>query len=276
MKSDCHMHTNFSSDAPKSSTPEVMIQKALEKGLERICFTDHYDKDYPFESTNGVLDESAFIFDPEQYFKILCPLKEKYEGRIEVRIGIELGLQTHLGEFYRRLTELYPFDFVIGSAHVFAGKDPYYNCHVQDADDEQEYRNAFVEMLEYVKAVDAFDSLGHLDYVVRYGKEKALHYSYRAFADEIDEILKCIIAKGKALEFNTAGLKYGLGFAHPHPDVLKRYRELGGELLTVGADGHKPEHIGYAYDQADGILKACGFRYYTEFKERKPQFIKIL
>lgn len=276
MKSDCHMHTSFSPDAPDSSTPEAMIQGALQKGLERICFTDHYDKDYPFECSRGELDDSSFIFDIDKYFETLLPLQEKYKDRIEVRIGIELGLQTHLGQYYQTLTKKYPFDFVIGSAHVFGGKDPYYNCHTEKADDVQEYRNAFVEMLDYIKAVDSFDSLGHLDYVVRYGKEKEFHYSYHAFADEIDEILKYIVAKGKALEFNTAGLKYGLGFAHPHPDILKRYRELGGELLTVGADGHKPEHIGYAYDRGDEILKSCGFRYYTEFKERKPQFIKIL
>ena len=42
------------------------------------------------------------------------------------------------------------------------------------------------------------------------------------FADEIDAILKKLIDMGKALEMNTAGLKYGLGFPNPHPDVLKR------------------------------------------------------
>ena len=69
-----------------------------------------------------------------------------------------------------------------------------------------------------------------------------------------------------------AGLKYGLPFAHPHPDILRRYRELGGEIITVGADGHRPEHIAYDFEKADSILKSCGFRYYTEFKERKPVF----
>lgn len=64
---------------------------------------------------------------------------------------------------------------------------------------------------------------------------------------------------------NSAGLKYGLPFAHPHPDVLKRYRELGGEIITIGADAHKPEHIAYDFAKAEEILKSCGFKYYTEF-----------
>lgn len=72
-----------------------------------------------------------------------------------------------------------------------------------------------------------------------------------------------------------SGIKYGLPFAHPHTDVLKRYRELGGELITVGADGHRPEHIAYDFHKVKDILEGCGFTYYAEFEERKPHFYKI-
>ena len=106
-------------------------------------------------------------------------------------------------------------------------------------------------------------------------KDKEQAYSYLKYAELIDEILKNIIAKGKGLELNMAGLKYGLPYAHPHPDVLKRYRELGGEIITVGADGHCPEHIAWDFDKANGILRACGFTYYTEFKQRKPVFKQL-
>ena len=107
------------------------------------------------------------------------------------------------------------------------------------------------EMLEDVRIYEDYDVLGHLDYVVRYGKDKEQAYSYQKYAELIDEILKNIIAKGKGLELNMAGLKYGLPFAHPHPDILKRYRELGGEIITVGADGHCPEHIAWDFDKAE-------------------------
>ena len=90
-----------------------------------------------------------------------------------------------------------------------------------------------------------------------------------------DAVLKRLISMGKGLEVNTGGLKYGLGFTNPHSDVIKRYRELGGEIVTVGADAHRPEHVGYEFEKAAGILKDCGFQYYTEFKERKPVFKKL-
>ena len=80
----------------------------------------------------------------------------------------------------------------------------------------------------------------HLDYIVRYGRSIE-SYSYSTFSDLIDEILRELIDRGKGLELNMAGYKYGLGFGHPHPDILKRYRELGGEIVTVGSDGHRPE-----------------------------------
>ena len=90
-----------------------------------------------------------------------------------------------------------------------------------------------------------------------------------------DEIMRSLIAQGKGIELNTAGFKYGLPFAHPHPEILKRYKELGGEIITIGSDAHKPEHIAYDFDRAKEVLEECGFKYYTEFKERKTIFIQV-
>ena len=84
-----------------------------------------------------------------------------------------------------------------------------------------------------------------------------------------------LISKGKALECNTAGFKYGLGHLHPYEEILKRYRELGGELLTVGSDGHRPNEVGGYFEQAAEILKSCGFRYYTVYRERNPVFLEL-
>lgn len=271
MRADVHMHTNFSHDS--QATPEEMIRGAISKGLEMICFTDHYDKD---NLSWGPED----IFEPEAYFAGLRPLQEKYRDRIDVRIGVELGLQPHLGDFYHEFVAEYPFDFVIGSLHSIRREDIVYgmehNPEFRQMTDREFYRITLEEMLEDVKVSRDFDVLGHMDYMVRYGKEREKEYSYARYADLIDEILRTVIEKGKGIEVNMAGFKYGLPFAHPHPDVLRRYRELGGEILTVGADGHRPEHIAYDYGKVSEILKSCGFRYYTEFAGRKPVFRQIL
>lgn len=271
---DSHMHTEFStdSDAPVRS----MLDAAVGQGLKAVCITDHMDLDFPPQEGMEISGENPpFSFDVDEYFKTLAPFRETYRDRLDVRIGIEIGMQPHLGERYRKMVQAYPFDYVIGSVHLIRGLDPYYGKLFEGRPDEEAYREAFVETLHCLEGVSDFDSLGHLDYVVRYGKHKAEEYSYRKFADEIDEVLRKLISLGKGLEMNTGGLKYGLGFCNPHPDVMKRYRELGGEIVTIGADAHRPEHVAYDFKQAAEILKACGFRYYAEYKDRTPEFRNI-
>ena len=277
IQADMHMHTWFSTDS--KACPCDMADEAVRKGLKTICFTDHFDKDDLEWGEEG-------IFDVDAYFVEMQKLQEEYAGKLNIRIGIELGLRTYLKDYYEELTKKYPFDFVIGSVHNVPYKkdaegnilytDPAAEKLFTDRTDKEAYRLMMETTLENVRTLDCFQTLGHLDYVVRYGKSREKEYSYTDYADIIDEILKLLIEKEKGLEVNSAGLKYGLPFAHPHPDVLKRYRELGGEIITIGADAHKPEHIAYDFAKAEEILKSCGFKYYTEFFEQKPVFKQLI
>ena len=277
IQADMHMHTWFSTDS--EACPCDMADEAVRKGLKTICFTDHFDKDDLEWGEEG-------IFDVDAYFVEMQKLQEEYAGKLNIRIGIELGLRTYLKDYYEELTKKYPFDFVIGSVHNVPYKkdaegnilytDPAAEKLFTDRTDKEAYRLMMETTLENVRTSDCFQTLGHLDYVVRYGKSREKEYSYTDYADIIDEILKLLIEKEKGLEVNSAGLKYGLPFAHPHPDVLKRYRGLGGEIITIGADAHKPEHIAYDFAKAEEILKSCGFKYYTEFFEQKPVFKQLI
>lgn len=277
IQADMHMHTWFSTDS--EACPRDMADEAVRKGLKTICFTDHFDKDDLEWGEEG-------IFNVDAYFVEMQKLQEEYAGKLNIRIGIELGLRTYLKDYYEELTKKYPFDFVIGSVHNVPYKkdaegnilytDPAAEKLFTDRTDKEAYRLMMETTLENVRTSDCFQTLGHLDYVVRYGKSREKEYSYTDYADIIDEILKLLIEKEKGLEVNSAGLKYGLPFAHPHPDVLKRYRELGGEIITIGADAHKPEHIAYDFAKAEEILKSCGFKYYTEFFEQKPVFKQLI
>ena len=277
IQADMHMHTWFSTDS--EACPRDMADEAVRKGLKTICFTDHFDKDDLEWGEEG-------IFDVDAYFVEMQKLQEEYAGKLNIRIGIELGLRTYLKDYYEELTKKYPFDFVIGSVHNVPYKkdaegnilytDPAAEKLFTDRTDKEAYRLMMETTLENVRTSDCFQTLGHMDNVVRYGKSREKEYSYTDYADIIDEILKLLIEKEKGLEVNSAGLKYGLPFAHPHPDVLKRYRELGGEIITIGADAHKPEHIAYDFAKAEEILKSCGFKYYTEFFEQKPVFKQLI
>ena len=265
MRADVHMHCGFSNDS--ESRPEDMVESAIAKGLSVICFTDHYDKD------NLDWGDEA-IFDVESYFQKMIELQEEYRDQIDIRIGAEIGMQPYLAEYYQNFMAQHPFDFVIGSVHSVLEHDVALDFFQKHSDPEG-YKIYFEEMLQDVQKIKSYDVLGHLDYIVRYSNQGRKGFDLNDYMDIIEEILKQVIAHGKGIEMNMSGLKYGLGAPHPQPEIIKRYRELGGEIITVGADGHIPEHIAYDYHLADDILKSCGFKYYTEFKGRKPLFVKI-
>lgn len=258
----------FSAD---SDTPmEVMIHRAVETGLQGITFTEHLDPDYPVTPDN--LDFSLNI---PAYKEKLAELSDMYKDKIQVRFGIELGLQMHLGEYFDSLLSQTPFDFVIGSSHLVHGYDPYYPEFFEERKEFLCYMEYFESILENISAYDGFDVYGHIDYVVRYGPNRNREYSYGRYKDILDEILKKLISMGKGIELNTGGYHYGLGEPNPCTAVIRRYRELGGEIITIGADAHTPDKIACAFDKAASVLEACGFRYYTIFKDRKPEFISL-
>ena len=266
MRTDLHMHCYYSADS--DAHPNNMIKSAISKGLKYICFTDHQDWDFPY-------DDIKFEFDTEQYFEELNSYKELYSGRITILIGVELGLQPHLSEKYNLYLQKYPFDFCIGSSHVVNGMDPYYPEFFEGREEKDGYLEYYQSILDNLNSNTLIDVYGHIDYILRYGPSKNSKYGYCEFSDIIDEILKKIIESGKGIEINTAGFRYKLGHPNPEEAIIKRYKELGGEIVTVGSDAHKPLDIAFSYDKVPDILKNCGFDYYTVFSKRKPQFIKL-
>ncbi len=259
---DFHVHSSFSSDSEESTENQVLA--AMRAGLKTLCITEHMDMDYP---------TGEFLLDTEAYKSELLRLKDKYKDKVELLFGVELGLMDYLAPRLYEYSESECFDFIIGSSHLVGGVDPYYPEYFGTHGDNEGIRLYFQSILDNIRAFDNFDVYGHIDYVVRYSKGKK--YSPEDYRDMLDEILKTLISKGKGIELNTAGLKYGLGFAHPHIEVLRRYREYGGEIITVGSDSHKAEHIAYDFGAAAEILTGAGFDYYTVFRNRKPDFVKI-
>ena len=263
---DTHMHTHFSGDS--NADPAAMARSAIEKNLAGICITDHLDYDYPDKP-------DLFTIDFPQYEKGIRQLQADFSDSLNINFGIELGLQPHLAKKHHEILQEMDFDFVIGSSHVVHGLDPYYPAYWENHSEEEGYREYFESILENIAAFDGFDVYGHIDYVVRYGPNKNASYSYQKYADIIDEILKALIIKGKGIEINTGGFKYGLGHPNPAEDIIKRYHELGGEIITIGADAHQPEHVAFDFEKVPSILKEAGFTHYTVFKNRKPEFIPI-
>lgn len=268
--SDCHLHSSHSGDSDVSM--EEMILRGIAQGLTTMCFTEHNDFGYP-DSPDG--PGSIFLLNTDSYLYDLAQLKEKYAAKIRLLFGVELGLQPEVLRENAVYAKSYEFDFIIGSSHVCHRRDPYYPDFYEGRPEEEAYREYFESILENIRKFPNFDVYGHLDYIVRYGPDKDKNYSYEKYKDVLDEILKLLLDRGKGIELNTGGIKSGMKDFHPCMGLLKRYRELGGEIITIGSDSHDAWHIGDSFDRAADVLKECGFEYYTIFEKRSPEFKRI-
>ncbi len=266
---DYHVHTLFSGDCRASV--ESVTEAAKNRGLSGICFTDHMDLDFP--------GEEDFVLDIPRYLSKTGAIKEAYkhgEDDFLVCAGIELGLQTHLADKNSSIIRENDFDFVIASSHLIDGIDPYDGgAYFEGRSEEEAYRRYFESILENISVFDDFDVYGHLDYIVRYGPNKDKFYSYDRYADVIDPVLIKLISMGKGIELNMGGLKRGMRFPNPCPEIIRRYKSLGGETLTLGSDAHESRDVGCFFDAGVDILRVCGFDRYCIFRNRERFFIDL-
>lgn len=269
IRADYHLHSSFSGDCDVPM--ETMILAGIERGLSQMCFTEHYDIDFPY----GEHPTHIFDLNTDSYLYDLIRLRSKYADSIEILFGVELGLQTHITRQLAQYVKSFDFDFIIASSHVCNQCDPYYPAFFEGRSEEEAYREYFLSIYENIRKFENFDVYGHLDYVVRYGPNKDRDYTYDKYKDIFDRILTLLLEKEKGIELNTGGLQSGLSEPNPCMALLKRYRELGGEIITIGSDAHQSTDIGFAFEKAADILAACGFRYYTVFRGRMPEYKKL-
>lgn len=261
---DCHVHTNISHDG--ISTYEDYINIGKQKGVDEITFTEHWDDYTGLKTKLQTLDVSKYR---EAY------LKYKNDSLLKTNFGIEIGLQPDIVEKVRTIVNEYPFDFIIGSSHITCKKDMAMDKSFFDGLSRREaYLKYFKEVLENIKSYNDFDVYGHIDYVVRYGGYAENKIDYMEFKEILDEILLSLIKKDKGIEINTSGIRYGLGNTHPNVDIIRRYRQLGGKIITMGSDAHKVDDLAKDFDLAFEILENVGFKEVAIYHNRIPDFVK--
>lgn len=259
---DYHMHTRVSFDG--HDTGLQMALAAKERGLREICFTDHLDYD-PL----GLMQNLAFDTDVynAEYDALAVP-------GLKIRRGMEFGLTRDNREQFTKDLQRREFDFVLGSIHFVDDLDVYFQEFWAGKTVHQAERRCLEETLACVQIHDDFDVLAHLTYI---GKTHA-HPSprpvpFEAHRELIDEILRTLVQKGKGLELNTSGMDRCGGFL-PTADYFRRFRELGGEIVTVGSDAHRSDRVGQYSGEVCKILGDI-FGYVCTFENRKPIFHKV-
>lgn len=265
---DLHMHTSSSFDG--NYPAELMCKAAIENSLSTIAFTDHFDVDF-FERHNLDVRQKSSYED-------IISAKEAFADKIQVLRGIEMGQPTYDTALTEKSLARFEYDFVIGSIHNLRETPDFCELDYPNLTQENIYsllEKYFEEELLLAKW-NGFDTLAHLTYPMRYIVQSGrFNTDLSRYDDIVDEIFKTLIANGKALEINTSGLRQPIGKTMPTENYVRRFKELGGELLTLGSDAHFTEHVGAGIDQGYEIAEACGFKYVTYFKDRKPIQVKI-
>lgn len=265
-RADYHVHTAFSPDS--SAKMESQIQTAIKQGFNEIAITDHMEKDF--------IDKiGIFSLEIQCYKNALQELSQKYEDKIKVVHGLEIGYEKSYHLETLEKIKGYPFDFIICSMHRCDDCYLHTGEFFERKSQKQAYRRYFENVLESIEEYKDFQVYGHVDYIHRYGNYKEHVLEYATYKDIIDVILQKLIDTGRGLELNTSGIRYGLGQFHPQISIIKRYKEMGGEIITIGSDSHANNQLGFLWNEAAAFLKNVGFSYYTTFDKQKPNFYKL-
>lgn len=258
MLANYHMHTNYSDDS--SFRMEDVVKKAISCGLDEICITDHLD------CVTGI--DPCFPYKSYEDDFLYC--KEKYSGMINLKLGMEFGMQTSTVPYFKNFFKNGNFDFILMSCHLIEDKW-FWSQEFQTGKTQDEYNQRYYEeILRLVNCFENYSVLGHLDVIRRYDLKG--EYPFEKIKPVVEQILRRVISDGKGIEINTSCYRYRLSNLTPSREILKLYRELGGEIITIGTDSHCPEQVSSHIEDAKNELENIGFKYFCTFDKMKTAF----
>lgn len=264
---DQHIHSEFSNDGERGLSIPVICETAIKLGLKGVAVTDHLEPFWPDENDPSDLDVPS-------YEAALMEYESVYRDRIKLAKAVEVGLLPgENNEICDQIVNDYPYDFVIGSVHFSEAYPIEYPGFLEGRTIEEILDNYYTLIIESIKEYKNYDVLGHINCIDRYTDGFAPTDLYMPY---VEEILRIAIGDGKGIEVNTSAFRYGIGDrGTPTRPILDLYKDLGGEIITIGSDAHKAADIGTFIKEGEEILLATGFRYIAVFSERRPEFVKI-
>lgn len=261
---DYHVHSIFSSDS--NSLIDDIIMNAISKNISEIAITDHFEP--------MIYDPNYLYYNGIMYQNIIEEVTEKYSNKIKILKGIELGQPHRFLESSYSVVADYPMDYVIASAHKGANDIDVSELRYTENNKQIRCRNYLAELIQISK-LDVFDCIGHLDLINRYAIKQGVFIDLAEEYELLEVVFNNLIYNNKGIEINTSGLRNISRIMMPGYSIAKMYKELGGEIITIGSDAHDTRHVGTGIKEAIEMLNHAGFRYITTYENRNPKFISI-
>ncbi|MFO7941191.1 MAG: histidinol-phosphatase HisJ family protein [Bacillota bacterium] len=259
---DMHVHTHYSPDS--DSEMEKLCVRAADLGLLGICFTDHAEF-APGDHVPGAAEM-------EDMFAEIERLRDTYGDRLTIMRGIEIGYYRGAASDIHSFLDSYEFDFILGSVHVSGDTRYSFPRSFSEGEDPLDYFTPYLEDMRHMIAEIDLDAVGHFDLPKRYGpkyEDVAGFVAQSPLWGRVEEFLAELVDRGLLLEINASGLRQNADALYPCGDVLDLYREMGGEMITLGSDSHEPGNLGWGLRRAARAARRAGFREAVYFLERK-------
>jgi histidinol-phosphatase (PHP family) len=247
---DSHIHTRLCRHA--AGEMEEYVQAALERGLAAIIFLEHLEEGIRYFDRTW-LTEADFSY----YFEEGRRLQEKYRGRLNIKLGVEIGFNPGVIEALREKIDRYPWDHVGLSYHYYAAGGEHLNMvsgrrvnieRLAALGAENIAGEYFSGLILGLESLDC-DALCHLDAVMR-------HYPGLRFNSthmrQIDRILDLVKEKGMRLEINTSGFALR-DEPYPGKTILRKAVDRQVPFLA-GSDAHHPDQVARYFDRLPGLL----------------------
>ncbi len=255
---DYHMHSTASCDSRASMAD--MCRSALARGIPEIAFTEHFDPKPE--------DICAGYYQPDVYFAALEEARREFAPQgLTIRAGVELGEYHRYSAVHNPVLDAWPYDIALGSLH-WVGEASIFDANHFRAHTPREAFEAYFSELAAMVRFGGFDVLAHADVVKRAAYPVYGRFAISDWEAQVREVWAACIEQGIGIEINTAALRQAVHEVHPGPESLRWYREMGGEILTIGSDSHRPDHVGYGLDVALDAARAAGFTRLASFERR--------
>lgn len=275
---DCHTHTGFSPDG--TGTVAQLCDRAEALGISALAMTEHVEMNRFYSQAHYGTEPrnpwEVFSHDKVLADSLAAVSAEKSQRKsFRLLCGMEMGQPNADFSLSEQACSDQRLDFVIASLHELLGEEDFF-CLDYTRRHVPELLTLYFQQLYDICRWGCFDVLGHLTYPLRYMVgEAGISVDLQPYTEQICCCFRTLVENGKGIELNTSGLRQKYGKTFPDLPLLRLYREMGGEILTLGSDAHCAEDLGKGIAAGMTLAQEAGFGYVCYFEKRKPVFVRL-
>ncbi len=223
MISNYHTHTLRCGHAV--GTDEEFVLAALDRGLQILGFSDHS----PYIFTGDYYSDTRMRMNQlEDYVKSVLALREKYAGKIQIKLGLELEYYpTYFAQVLQELKK-YPFDYMLLGQHALGDEQDDYLTGWATEDEAilERYVRQSLEGLH----TGVFACFAHPD-IIKFTGDPEVYKKH----------MRTLIREAKALDIPLELNLLGLMTRRHYPNRLfwEMVAQEGAKAI-IGFDAHNP------------------------------------